>query len=72
MTRKGGRGISVVSGRVGMYGSANDKYRYTYFLINKLTKEDLSLLYFYVFQYTFIDLVHFLALLLCPCHMTKP
>ena len=55
-----------------MYGSANDKYRYIYFLINKLTKEDLSLLYFNVFQYKFIDLVHFLALLLCPCHMTKP
>ena len=55
-----------------MYGSANDKYRHIYFLINKLTKEDLSLLYFYVFQYKFIDLVHFLALLLCPCHMTKP
>ena len=38
-----------------MYGSANDKYRYIYFLIDKLTKEDLSLLYFYVFQYKFID-----------------
>ena len=55
MTRTGDRGISVVSGRVGMCGSANDKNRYIYFLINKLTKEDLSLLYFHVFQYKFID-----------------
>lgn len=35
-----------------------------YLLINELSKEDFSLLYFCVFGCEFINLVHFLALLL--------
>ena len=46
--------------------SANGKYRYFFLLINKLSKEDLSLLHFCVFRSEFIVSVDFLAKPLTP------
>ena len=42
---------------------ANNKYRYSYFLFNKVNKKDLHLMYFCGFRWEFIDLVVFLALI---------
>lgn len=52
--------------RNGKLSAVNNKFiniAIFYLLINELSKEDLSLLYFCVFGCEFINLVHFLALL---------